>query len=95
MLGFQVTLTTEDTNYHLVELVRDIDSTYLDVATKVSLQADDENADTILIGDENLSSTRFGAELNVTDSVSVGICLRGVWARSATAAQKLNILIER
>jgi hypothetical protein len=95
VLGFQVTLTLADTNYHLIDLVRDIDSSFLDVANKVSLQTDDENSGTILIGDVNLSATRFGAELNVTDSMAVGHSVRGVYARSASAGQKLNIAIER
>lgn len=95
MLGFQVTLTLADTNYHLIDLVRAIDADFKDVATKVSLQTDDENSGTILIGDVNLSATRFGAELNVTDSMAVGNSVRGVYARSASAGQKVNIAVER
>lgn len=94
MIGFQVTLTSSNTNYHLLDLVRAIDASFRDVG-KVSLQSDDANSAVILVGDSNLSATRFGSKLNVTDAMPAGYSVAGVYARSASAGQKLNISIER
>jgi hypothetical protein len=97
MQGFQVTLTDADTNYDLLALVRAIDSAFIDFANQITLQADDANSGTILIGDSNLSDTRYGVKLSVTDALALGVgsSLRGINARSASSGQKLNIFVAR
>lgn len=97
MQGYQVTLTTADNNYDLLALVRAIDVEFIDFANQITLQADDSNSDSILVGDSDLSATRYGAKLSATDALAMGVgsSLKGINARSATDAQKINIFVAR
>jgi hypothetical protein len=95
MPAFQVTLTDANTNYNLLTLVRAIDSTFVDQGN-ISIQTDPANLGAVLMGDSNLSATRYGAKLSGGSSMFYEKkALRGRYARSATAAQKLNIEVAR
>jgi hypothetical protein len=97
MTGIQVTLTDADTNYDLLTLVRGVDSGFKDVARQITIQADASNSVAVLIGDANLSATRYGARLDVTDALALTelAYLKGLNARASASGQKLNILISR
>jgi hypothetical protein len=95
MPSFQVTLTSANTNYNLLTLVRAIDDEFVDHGD-VSIQAAETNGGTVLTGDSALSTTRYGAELaaGMSSFYDRGH-LHGLYARSSTAAQKLNLQITR
>lgn len=95
MFTAQVTLTDADTNYSLLALVRAIDANYIDRGT-VTIQAAGANTGDVLIGDANLAADRYGLELasGAGKTYEVG-ALAGLYARSAAAAQKVNIEVSR
>jgi hypothetical protein len=99
MLSFTVTLTDADTNYSLKTLVEAILATYQDGANMIIVQAAGSNTSDVLIGDTNLAAAaRIGLELSPYDSFPIGpsgrASLVDFYARSAGAAQKLNILVQ-
>lgn len=73
-IGITVTLTTADTNYHLLTLVNtalaaqspgDSSIQAPGTARELNLQNPVGNSNSILVGDANLSSTNMGVELIV------------------------------
>ncbi len=102
MPAFQVALTSANTNYHLVDLVKAIDANFVDRGEHITVQSDPGNASAkIRIGyDSNLSDTRFGRLLATSDVDTLpgpagAYHLRGLYARSDTAGSKVNINIAR
>lgn len=96
MPSFQVTLTDADTNYKLLTLVREIDANFVDSPAELSIQSDETNADDILVGGSALAADRFGYRLNQGEGRTYQRkSLGNTLARSATAAQKLNIEVKR
>ena len=72
----------------------------MDGGQQISLQSDDGNDNPILVGDSNLSATRYGVELLVGDGFSFGtgggrVFAGGRYARTAGTNQVLNINLER
>ena len=98
MKAYTVTLTTQDTNYNLLALVRAGDSTFVDVAKDIQIQAlDDAGAQIIRVGDSNLSDTVYAYSLLCGDFGPVHRegSLLGMYARSNVAAKKICIRVER
>lgn len=100
MIAFQVTLTAKDTNYHLIALARAIESTYVDHGRQITVEADEANTDTVLLGGPDLATDRFGRRLFHGTGQTFGaggglVHLRGKYARSGKALQKLNLTVER
>lgn len=98
-IAVQVTLTLANTNYNILSLVQAIEDTCPAACRELQIQAATANADVVLIGDAELSATRFGYELARLDSAKYrsdhsNVILGGKYARSATAGQKLNVEIE-
>lgn len=101
MAAFQLTLTSADTNYNLLTLIRAIDEDFVDNARHLSIQADPSNGSAVLIGDTELSATRYGISLGngegkvYGDGVTPVQGLRTTLARSTGAAQKINVEVRR
>jgi hypothetical protein len=93
MASFLLTLTLADTNYNLWTLARAIDNTYRDAPIdSVAVLAPATNANDILLGDANLSATRYGIVLHPDQGFAFNKrSLRGLNARSAGAGQKLAV----
>lgn len=106
-VAVQVTLTSADTNYEILALVNAILGTVAEapggardfvIQAHPGIDGAGTNTSDVLIGDGELSATRFGTVLipgasetfvSTLENVQVG----GVYARSAGAGQKLNIKI--
>jgi hypothetical protein len=95
MPAFQVTLTSADTNYHLLTLVRAIDSAYVDVGDIVVQADDDGGTQEFKLGDADLSATRYGQLMSPGDFSPHVTQLYGLYARCDEASKTLNILIAR
>lgn len=95
MLGFQVTLTTLNTNYNLLTLVRAIDANFIDVGDFVIQADDDGGSQKFLLGDSNLSSTRYAESMTIGDFSAHYRGLAGVYARCDASGKKLNIQVIR
>lgn len=95
--GYQVTLTLANTNYGLADLLAAIDANVPAETTELLVQSDESNGIAkIMIGDVNLSGTRFGYKLATGDSRTYvyrvrGVDVRDFYFRSDTAGSKLNI----
>lgn len=98
MVGYQVTLTSANTNYNLLTLVRAIDAGFVDQG-EMFVQADpDGGAQIFLLGDSNLASGRYAVKMvagNTTDTLTQIGDLGGTYARCDTNSKKLNISIRR
>lgn len=105
--GFLLTLTDADTNYNLYTLAAAIDSTLRTNHTQISLQPDPANTALVRVGDQSLSGTRYGLSLGTVTSPAAAIpvilrsgsgaadqALNGLYARSASAGQKIAVLLE-
>jgi hypothetical protein len=105
--GVQVTLTSADTNYEIYTLVEAI----VTVATNPSdapgacrefnIQSDPGNdgSNPILVGDSELSATRYGYSLSAGDSRVYrsdinNVQVAGKYVRSHASGQKLNVEID-
>lgn len=95
--AYQITLTLANTNYGLADLLVAIDAAVPPFAHEAVLQSDDTNGVAkILIGDSNLSGTRFGVKLNTGDSRTyvyrqTSVDIRDFYLRSDTAGSKVNV----
>jgi len=100
MASFQVTLTSANTNYNVLTLVRAVDANFVDRGMQISLQSDPTNTtgQYILGGqDANVSATRYGWALTPGDSWTTPrfTSLAGVYVRSGASGQKLNVEVTR
>jgi hypothetical protein len=102
MPSFQVTLTSANTNYNMLTLIRAIDSTFIDVGAHVVIQSDpttNAGHKIKVATDSNLSATRFGYELSAGEGQILPgdgrYHLKGLYARSDNAGSKLNIDVTR
>lgn len=105
--GFLLTLTNADTNYNLYDLAVAIEASLRTNFCQISLQPIPANTAIILVGDETLSATRYGAVLGAvtapaavaplvlsSGSGAADQCLKSLYARSASATQKIAVLLE-
>jgi len=105
--GFLLTLTDANTNYNLWSLAVAIEPTLRTNFTQINLQPDPANSALVRIGDEALSGTRYGLSLGTVTSPAADIpivlrsgsgaadvSLNTLYARSASAGQKVSVLLE-
>ena len=97
-VAVQITLTLADTNYNVLALVRAVEEACPASARELCLESDKANdaASKIMIGDSNLSGTRYGYQLSPGDSRTYRAMVQNVpfgvlYARSASAGLKLNV----
>lgn len=95
MQGYQVTLTTQNTAYHLLTLVRALDTSFVDVGDFVVQAHDDGGAQIFYLGGSAVDSTHFGQSMTVGDFGPHLPCLGGTYATCDTASKKLNISVVR
>jgi hypothetical protein len=99
--GIQVTLA--DTAVHnLLTLLQAVDSSLngvLQNCQTLKIQADDSNgANTVYVGDSNVSTSRFGYRILTHDQVpysliSYQVPLAAIWVLASAATCKLNVEI--
>lgn len=95
--GYQITLTTANTNYGLADLLAAIDADVPAETRELVLQSDAGNgAAKVLIGDVNLSGTRYGVKLSTGDSRTYvqrrqSVDIRDIYLRTDTNASKVNV----
>jgi hypothetical protein len=95
MKGYQVTLTTHDTNYNLLVLVHAIDSTFVDRGEFVIQCEDDGGAQLFLLGGSDLDATHYGVKMAAGDFSAHFPALAGINARCDTDGKKLNVQVIR
>jgi len=91
-----VTLTAANTNYSLLALLQAIEPNCPPTAREVVIQSHSGNGSAVLVGDANLTALRCGYELGVGQSRTYRsgiqhVLIGSLFARSAGAAQKLNV----
>jgi hypothetical protein len=94
----QLTLTSANTNYSIYELASAIDSAFPPNVRELSFQVD-AGAGTLLIGDVNMTATRYGklydpATTDVVRDDKNSISLRSIYFRSAQAGKIVNVMVE-
>lgn len=93
-IGAQLTLTTANTNYRLKDLIDAIETMPQGNASEVIVQAD-SGTGTVLVGDSEMSATRYGYLLNPGDSRTYRLSNRiqtgDIYLRSPTAGKKVNV----
>lgn len=96
MKGYQVTLTTANTVYNLLTLIRAIDSAFVDTANAgdVVVQVEDDGgAQKVLLGDANVAANRYAWKGTIGDTSPHYGSVGGLNARSDTNSTKLNISV--
>jgi hypothetical protein len=95
MKGYLVTLTTANTNYNLLTLVRAIDSAFVDRG-EVRIQAtDDSGPQKFLFGGADLDATHYGFSMLPGDWSPPFKGLLGLNVRCDTDGKTLNISVGR
>ncbi len=96
-----VTLTAQDTNYNILDLVQAIETSAPATGREINLQALKGNAEGSLvrIGDASMGAARWGVELGPGESrlyrsESSSASLAPKVARGSAAGLKLNVEIE-
>ena len=93
-IGVQLTLAVANTAYNLKTLIDAIEPMLQGTADEVVIQAD-SGAGTVLVGDSQISGTRYGYVLAPGDSRTYRLPGRirtnEMWLRSATAGKKVNV----
>lgn len=91
---FTVTLTTANTKYSLISLVRAIDANFVDTGDFVIQADDDGGAQVYRIGDTNISSS-IGQEMRAGDFSAHFKSLFGLYVQCDTNSKKMNIQVIR
>lgn len=98
MEHYQVTLTTANTVYNLLTLVKAINTSFKDTFDQFTIQSDDGNSAAVFLGNSAVSTSNYGIKLpTANDSFNRGgsnagkACIAGIYAVSGTNAQLLNI----
>ena len=68
MPAYLLTLTTKNTKYRLSDLIAAIDANERTQFKQVLIQGGPNNSDDVIVGDGNLSATRYGYALRAYDS---------------------------
>lgn len=95
MKGYVVTLTSANTNYNLLTLVRVIDSTFVDQGDFVIQVEDDGGAQVVKLGGSDLDATHYGFMMTIGDTGPHYQSLAGINVRSSLAAKKILISVGR
>lgn len=102
MRSYTLTLTNADTVYKLQTLLRAANSAEREIFGRYKITADSANANPVLLGGPNLSTTVYGERLaangiseratgsGVNDQSTLGVYLLGV----TTAGMKVHITVE-
>lgn len=96
-VAVQVTLAAKDTNYHLLDLITEIDGNCPPTARELTIQAPKTNDDGVIkVGDAQLADGRVGYELGATDSRTYrsnlqNVLLGSIYVRGSDDGLKLNV----
>lgn len=102
MRSYTLTLATNGTVYNLNTLIKAINSKEGAYFGGISIQADDANANPVLLGGGNLSATVYGQKLAAGDTYSLdsgstinGVSTCGIFALGITTnSMKLHVVLD-
>lgn len=100
MYGLQVTLTTLNTAYSMLTLLKAITSTIPPYCHQLIIQNDGGNTSTanIFVGSANLSTTIYGAKLPINGSINLAgdansVQMDDIYLMADTSSTKVNVTI--